>query len=336
MMRPTLETRDLTIGYRRRAKGDIILARGLNLRLERGKLIGLLGPNGVGKSTLIRTLARMQGPLAGRVFIEGQDLASLTPLSLARCLSLVLTATPWPRMMNGFGLVALGRHPYSDWLGRLTADDYNAVARAISAVGADELAEQPLSDLSDGQRQKLMIARALAQEAGIMLLDEPTAYLDLPRRVETMRLLKHLAQSTRRAILVSTHDLDQALRSCDQLWLMSESSIEIGAPEDLALSGRLADTFRAAGIHFDMSSGAFAPAPPPSRPVRLVGAGAPAIWMTRALARAGYQLNRDARGIEIVSESNGGGPQWQLRLNGSLSVHSTIQSVLEALENADP
>jgi len=335
MMAPALETRDLTIGYRRRAKGDILLASGLNLDLQRGKLIGLLGPNGVGKSTLIRTLAGMHPPVAGRVLIKGQDLASQTPLALARQLSLVLTATPWPRLMNGFGLVALGRNPYSDWLGRLTANDQEAVARALSAVDGDDLADKPLSQLSDGQRQKLMIARALAQEADIMLLDEPTAYLDLPRRMETMRLLKHLAQATRRAILVSTHDLDMALRTCDQFWLMTDSGIECGAPEDLALSGRLGEAFSAAGIRFDASSGTFLPAPSPGRPVNVVGAGAGAVWMRRALERAGYTLTRDNRAVEIASRAEGCGPPWQVRKNGSLSYHATIQAVLEALESDD-
>lgn len=332
MTRPALETRDLTIGYRRRVKGHVILARGLNLNLEGGKLVGLLGPNGVGKSTLIRTLAGMHPPLSGRVLIWGQDLASLAPRSLARRLSLVLTATPWPHLMSGFGLVALGRHPHSDWLGRLTEDDLEAVARAIGAVDADELARKPLSELSDGQRQKLMIARALAQEADIMLLDEPTAYLDLPRRLEIMRLLKRLAQSTRRAILVTTHDLDLALRNCDQLWLMSESGIERGAPEDLVLSGRLSETFSAAGLSFDVDGGTFAPPPSTGRPVYVNGVGARAIWMRRALERAGYRLSRETTGIEILAETNGSA-RWRLRQNGSLSTHSTIQGVLEALES---
>ena len=219
-----LETQDLSIGYRRRAKGDLVLARALNLRLQTGRLVGLLGPNGVGKSTLLRTMAGMQKALSGRILLVGRELATHTPMALARRLSMVLTSAPQPNMMNGYGLVALGRHPHSDWLGRLTMEDHDAIAWAISAVKADDLVDKPLSELSDGQRQKLMIARALAQESDIMLLDEPTAYLDLPRRVETMQLLKNLSRSTKRAILVSTHDLDLALRSCDQLWLMSEKA----------------------------------------------------------------------------------------------------------------
>jgi len=333
MTAPALTARQLTIGYRRRSKGDIVLAQGLDLDLQCGALVGLLGPNGVGKSTLLRTLAGMQKPLAGRVLIKGRDSASLTPQMRARHLSLVLTAAPRPDLMNGYALVALGRHPHSDWLGRLTEADHRAVAWAIHAVGADDLAEQPLAKLSDGQRQKLMIARALAQEADVMLLDEPTAYLDLPRRVETMQLLKDLARSAARAILISTHDLDLALRSCDQLWLMSAAGIVGGAPEDLVLAGRLGETFSADGIRFDARSGAFLLNTAPGRRVRVDGEGAGAIWMRRALARNGYSLSDESSAIEVRQRSNGVGQLWQISLQGRSSEHATIQAVLDALES---
>ena len=328
-----LETRGLTIGYRQRAKGDIIVARELSLWLQKGRLVGLLGPNGVGKSTLLRTLAGMQKALAGRIFLGGQDLATLSPMARARRLSTVLTAAPQPNLMNGYGLVALGRHPYSDWLGRLSADDREAVAWAISAVSAEDLAEKPLAELSDGQRQKLMIARALAQETEIMLLDEPTAYLDLPRRVETMQLLKKLARNAERAILVSTHDLDLALRSCDQLWLMREDDIATGAPEDLVLQGQLGETFSATGINFDERLGTFVLDSPQGQPVYVVGDDTEAIWMRRALERSGYNLCEESSAIEVTRRSNGSASFWQLRLNGRASEHLTIHAVLEALES---
>ena len=334
MTAPALETRQLTIGYRRRSKGDIVLARGLNLRLRRGKLVGLLGPNGVGKSTLLRTLAGMHKPLAGRVLLAGQNLATLKPLARARYLSLVLTNVPQPHLMNGYGLVALGRHPFNDWIGRLSARDHEAVAWALHAVGADELAEKPLAQLSDGQRQKLMIARALAQEAEIMLLDEPTAYLDLPRRIETMQLLKQLAHSAERSILASTHDLDLALRSCDQLWLMSATGIVSGAPEDLVLDGGLSETFSAAGFAFDKRMGAFVLDRPGGRRITVTGDDDPVNWMRRALERSGYGLSREAGAIEVAHRADGDACPWLLRINGCASEHPTIQAVLNALESA--
>ncbi len=331
MKAPALQTHGLAIGYRRRAKDDITLASGLNLGLRAGELVGLLGPNGVGKSTLLRTLAGINKPLAGRVLLGDQDVALLTPLALARRLSMVLTVAPQPNLMNGYSLVALGRHPHSDWLGRLSAADRKTIAWALKAVDGAELAEKPLAELSDGQRQKLMIARALAQDAKVMLLDEPTAYLDLPRRVETMQLLKELARSAQRAILVSTHDLDLALRSCHQLWLMSDLGIETGAPEDLVLEGALGETFDAAGIAFDMRVGSFVLDAPRGPRVSVSGAGDHAIWMRRALERSGYKPSDQAGAIEVAHRANGVG-RWHLRFNGRASTHTSIQAVLDALE----
>lgn len=249
-MSAALETRDLAIGYRRRGKGAIVLYDGLNLHLPPGELVGVLGANGLGKSTLLRTLAGIQPPLAGQVLLSGCDIGALKPAELARRLSMVLTNVPPPTLMNGYGLAALGRHPHTDWLGTLRATDHRRIEAAIRAVQAEPLVDMPVTELSDGQRQKLFIARALAQECPVMLLDEPTAYLDLPRRIECMALLKSLAHEQGRAILVATHDLDLALRHCDRLWLMSASGITIGAPKELLVNGSLGAAFGMEGIGF--------------------------------------------------------------------------------------
>ena len=328
----TLYTRDLSIGYRRRGRPDKALARALNLRLRPGELVGLLGPNGIGKSTLLRALGGLQPPLAGRVLLGERDIARLMPQERARRLSLVTTAAPSPRLMSGYALVALGRHPHTDWLGRLTDADHAAIAWALDAVKGAELARQPVAELSDGQRQKLMIARALAQQSDIMLLDEPTAFLDLPRRIEIMALLKQLARTPRLAILVSTHDLDLALRNCDRLWLMSRAGITTGAPEDLALDGSLGATFRAEGLRFDQRRGGFTADAAKGERVYAPGESEQAIWLRRALTRAGYALADKPGRIEISHRPNGIAASWRLRVNARESRHATIEAALNSLE----
>ena len=273
--------------------------------------------------------------MADSVHLAGTDLRALSPVEVAQRLSLVLTATPPLDLMNGYALVALGRLPHTDWLGRLTEEDHTAVNTAIDAADAKELADRQVGELSDGQRQKLMVARALAQESEIMLLDEPTAYLDLPRRVETMQLLKRLAHATGRAILVSTHDLDLALRSCDHLWLLSAGGIEIGAPEDLVLAGSLSATFARDGVSFDERSGAFVRKPTHGRSVCVPGDTTHAIWMRRALERAGYAPTAARTPSQFAELKNGNGSAWQLRMRGNMSAHNSIQEVLDALEGKE-
>lgn len=326
-----LETRDLAVGYRRRGKSDICLAEGLNLGLERGALVGLLGANGIGKSTLLRTLAGVQRPLAGQALLAGDEIARLKPAELARRLSMVLTGIPPPSLMNGFALVALGRHPHTNWLGRMTTEDHSKVNAALRAVKGEALAEEAVTELSDGQRQKLMIARALAQESGVMLLDEPTAYLDLPRRIETMALLRQLARTEKRAILVSTHDLDLALRNCDRLWLMNADGITEGAPEDLVLDGSLSATFQADGICFDQDRGAFFLEPPGGRGITIEGTCHRAAWLRRAVTRAGYTLDKKPGTVVVSSSNNGESFGWRLRVDGRVTQHRSIESVLNKL-----
>lgn len=328
----TLRTRNLSVGYRRRGRPDHVLARALDLRLRPGELVGLLGPNGIGKSTLLRAMSGAQPPLAGQVLLGDRDIARLKPQEQARRLSLVTTAAPRPRLMSGYALVALGRHPHTDWLGRLTDTDHAAVAWALDAVKGAELARQPVAELSDGQRQKLMIARALAQQSEIMLLDEPTAFLDLPRRIEIMALLKQLTRTTPLAILVSTHDLDLALRNCDRLWLMSRAGIKAGAPEDLALDGSLGTTFRAEGVRFDQRRGSFTTDAATGERVYAPGNGEQAIWLRRALTRAGYALAERPTRIVISHQQNGDGSNWRLRVDARESRHVTIEATLKTLE----
>lgn len=309
---PILQTKNLTIGYKQRRQAPAIIAQRLNLHLKRGQLVCLLGPNGAGKSTLMRTLAAMQPSLNGQVLLDGNDINTLQPQFLAKKLSIVLTERVQAGLLSAYDLVALGRYPYTDWRGTLSTTDTLVVRHALQAVGATALAQRPVSQLSDGERQKVMIARALAQEPHLMLLDEPTAYLDLPRRVEIMQILRQLAHEGQRAILLSTHDLDLALRSADVIWLMADGVLHVGAPEDLVLNGTFAAAFAAEGVTFDPHSGAFRTRQSPTRAIDVLGDGLTAIWTTRALQRIGYRVHSGDHGspLQVLCEKN----QWILAI----------------------
>ncbi|HVR29705.1 MAG TPA: ABC transporter ATP-binding protein [Thermoanaerobaculia bacterium] len=294
-MNPLLQVRRLAVGYRLGRGRELRLLDGADFELSPGELVCLLGPNGSGKSTLLRTIGGMQRPLEGHVMLLGRDLRGATAEWLARHVSVVLTEPVDVGALTARELVGLGRYPYTDWLGRLTAADRERVAAAIAAVGAGELAERLVRSLSDGERQRVLIARALAQEPELMILDEPTAYLDLPRRIETLGLLRRLARETQVTVLLSTHHLDLALSHADRVWLLPRGGpLEIGSPEDVALSGALERTFVSERLEFDPAEGTFRLRDGPAgsagagRPVALEGDGVARRWAERALRREGF------------------------------------------------
>jgi iron complex transport system ATP-binding protein len=281
----------LSVGYHESRHQPRVVARDISVSLYRGEFVCLLGPNGAGKSTLIRTISGIQPPLCGTVCLEGKPLARYSSRELAQRMSLVLTERVAVGIMSAATLVSLGRHPFTDWTGRLTPRDEEAIQKAMAAVGIEDLAPRPVCELSDGERQKVMIARALAQEPEVMILDEATAFLDLPHRVELMHLLRRLAPADGRAILLSTHDLDLALRCADRLWLLPPGGpFRQGAPEDLVLTDAFAASFSHAGVRFDKASGAFSRHSANRRSIALRGEGIPAMWTCRALERAGYEV----------------------------------------------
>jgi iron complex transport system ATP-binding protein len=289
-----LSASQLEIGYRHGA-GRTTVAAELDCALRKGEFVCLLGPNGAGKSTLIRTLAGMQPPLAGELRLAGQAMGAIAPRERARAVSVVLTETMPTGMMDAYSLVSLGRHPYSGWFGGLSALDRVRIGWALGAVGATTLAGRQVAELSDGERQKVSIARALAQEAKLMLLDEPTAFLDLPRRVELMSILRNLAHREKLALLLSTHDLDLALRFADRLWLLSPGGQLIqGTPEALALDGQFAKVFASEKLDWDATSGSFRTHPIACLNVRLQGDGLERVWTQRALERLGFGIAGDA------------------------------------------
>lgn len=335
---PTLELRDLSIGYTRSDGSAHRLAEGLNLSLRAGELVCLLGPNGAGKSTLMRTAAGMQKPLTGEVRLNGRDVQTLTAQQRARQFSMVLTERVTIGMLTAYDLVALGRSPHTDWAGNLGEADHRIIDAALRATGAASLAHRYVSELSDGERQKVMLARAFAQEPQLMILDEITAFLDLPRRVEIMQILRDLAHDQRRAILLSTHDLDLALATADRLWVLPlRGTLAEGTPEDLVLDGVFGAAFSSEGVHFDEERGAFATHARFDREVSLSGEGSVARWTQKALERRGYRVRTGpvTLPLHVTATRTAGASSWTLAHEDSAVPHGSIASLLTALSKLD-
>lgn len=228
-----------------------VLSTNLTADLMRGELTCLLGPNGVGKSTLLRTLTAFQPSLGGQIVINGRPLEQYSNKEIARTIGVVLTNRVDVQDMTVTDLVSLGRSPYTGFWGTLTDADARAVSHALRLTATESLADRPLSTLSDGERQRVMIAKALAQQTSIVCLDEPTAFLDYPTKVMILRLLRRLCRETSAAIFLSTHDLDLALQLADRIWLMhTDGNLSVGTPYQLAANGNLARCFACPGLEF--------------------------------------------------------------------------------------
>lgn len=242
---------DLSTGYLLKG-GKRLVTQHITADLKAGELTCLLGPNGAGKSTLLRTMSAFQPALDGTMWLDGKPLESYTTSELAMRIGVVLTERPDLRGMRVRELVAMGRSPYTGFWGRLSTDDEMAVDEAIRQVGIRDLEERMVHTLSDGERQKVMIAKTLAQQTPIIFLDEPTAFLDFPSKVETMLLLRRLAREMKKIVFLSTHDLELALQTADRLWLLGkQTAIMIGTPHELAANGSLPRFFAGPGIAFD-------------------------------------------------------------------------------------
>ena len=247
----TIQLRDLGIGYQTKY-GVRSVAEHINGAIRSGELTCLLGANGVGKSTLLRTLSAFQPKTAGEIFIEGRELSTYTDKELSRRIGVVLTEKPDVRNMTVRELVSLGRSPYTGFWGTYSKEDLQIVDEAIALVGIDALSRRMVHTLSDGERQKVMIAKALAQQTPVIYLDEPTAFLDYPSKVEVLQLLRRISRTAGKTIFLSTHDVELALQLADTIWLMTcGEEVAIGSPQQLAREGVLGRFIQREGITFD-------------------------------------------------------------------------------------
>ena len=251
-----IRTKDLSIGYHRKSS-DILVASDININLKQGQLIGLVGANGIGKSTFLRTLSKVQSALSGDIYLNDIPLNRYSNIELAKTMSLVLTEGVASKNLTVFELVALGRHPYTNWVGNLTSSDIEISKKAIEQARIQDLTTKKCFELSDGQLQKVMLARALAQDTDVIILDEPTTHLDMYHKAYILNLLKKLVDQTGKTILFSSHEIDLAIQLCDTMIVMTQNQVFSDSPKNLIEQKVFEDLFPDDLIIFDERSGGF-------------------------------------------------------------------------------
>ncbi len=251
-----LRTEDLNIGYSKKQQENVV-ASGINIAVKEGELVAVIGINGVGKSTFLRTISGVQPALSGKININGKDRENIPPEELATMISLVLTEQPLSKNLGVAELVALGRQPYTNWIGKLTVEDRKMIKNALSLVRIENLQAKKCYELSDGQLQKVLIARALAQDTPLMILDEPTSHLDMYHKAQVLKLLKDLSLGTGKAVIFATHEINLALQLCDKIILMKPDGVVQDTPKQLIQKGHFEDIFPADLIVFDRNTESF-------------------------------------------------------------------------------
>lgn len=312
----------LTIGY-----GTKEIARDINLVLTSGKLVCLLGQNGVGKSTLLRTLSNLQEPISGQIKLNDNNIQVLDRRDLATRLGIITTEKIGMSNMTVRELVALGRYPYTNWIGEESAEDTLKIEEAISRCKINYIEHARLSAISDGQFQKAMVARVLAQDTDVILMDEPTAHLDVVNRVEMFQLLQRIKKETGKSILISTHELDLSMQFADELWLMNfNRPITIGTPEDLGLGGEIEKIFFHEEFVLDSATGQVRLRQQPARYFNIIGEAIAMPWVSKALERNGYGIDPKGESIEVELKVN------QLNWRFGEKEGKTIEQLLATIE----
>lgn len=306
----------------------------LNLGIASGEVVMLMGPNGSGKSTLMHTIAGLLPPLSGQVKILGRSLARLGRKEVAQALSLVLTERVEGGNMTVWDVVALGRYPYTNFFGKLQREDEKMVSEAIEQSHLKGMEQRLIAELSDGERQRVMVARALAQDTPLILLDEPTAHLDLPSRLDLVLMLRRLAHELGKSMLISTHELDLALSWGDRLWLMDrEGKVVSDIPEALVLGGHVGRVFGNQELSYDVERGEFLVQRADLRPICLVAEGMPSedhhvYWTMHALSRLGYKRSEDTEtGLKLVVTLT----DWQIKDGEEVRSYGSLTDLVSAL-----
>lgn len=327
-----LEISNLKTGYyigKKLNEKSNVVSQNINLNAKSGEFIALIGPNGCGKSTLMRTICGLQKTLSGQIIIGDIDIDKVNMSELSKLISFMLTEQISAMNMTVFDLVSMGRYPHIGLLGILREEDRQIIEESLKACLLENYTNRFFEKLSDGERQRVLIAKALVQNTPLMLLDEPTSNLDIPNRIEIMKLMHDLSKKTGRSIIMSTHELDLALQWADKIWLMNKTGdIMAGIPEDLVLNNKFSEVFNSDKAIFDIYSGVFkmnrkyiasiyVDAPEPYK-----------FWVYRALERYGFKVtNNKNEAIKIVRREN----DWLLTEEGKIYVLDSIEQLLKHL-----
>jgi iron complex transport system ATP-binding protein len=305
-----LHAKNLHIGYKT-GKVEKVILKNLSLHLKKGRLVCLIGLNGAGKSTLLKTLSGIIPPLEGEVFLLNEKLKIKTDIS--QKISLVLTERVYDLRFTVWEMVCLGRYPHLTWNLSMSENDKKIIKNALIAVDSLDLADRFISELSDGQYQKVMLARALAQDTPICILDEPTAHLDVLNRFELTAYLRDIVEQTEKSFLLSTHDLEIALQTAHEIWLiLPNGEIKCGTPEDLALNGYFSEIFIRKNIYFDESDGHFKiqNKTHSQKKFAISGNSKAIFWTKKLFEKNGFLIENSAQNPMIVISENENTFKW--------------------------
>lgn len=293
----------LLIGFDSGGRKRILLPK-LDASASEGELIAIIGRNGIGKSTLLRTMAGLQEYLGGNISYSGRRIEDFKRIDLARTAAYISTETVKVSNMTVYDLVSLGRYPYTNWYGNISSKDEDIINDAMEKTFVSSFRKRFISELSDGERQKAMIARMLAQNTGVMLMDEPTAFLDIESKFSILHLLNQLSHEEGKTIIYTTHDLHMAIGHTDKIWLMLDSGLKEGSPEDLIIAGEFDQLFSSSSIQFNSQNGTFSLKGKKKGCIFIEGEGLNKHWTKEAIRRVGFSVSeiKTVPYIQIVSD----------------------------------
>jgi iron complex transport system ATP-binding protein len=314
-LKQILSVESLEIGYVSGKKKNVLLPP-LNSSAREGELIAIIGRNGIGKSTLLRTLAGIQMKLGGNVSFFGKDISDYSGTELALKVGYISTEAVRVANMSVYDLVSIGRFPYTNWIGKINAEDHRIIMQALEMTSMSLFCHKYISELSDGERQKAMIARILAQDTGLMIMDEPTAFLDIGSKYEILHLMHQLTRHSGKTIIFSTHDLQSAVSQSDKIWLLLDAQLREGAPEDLMIDGAFDHLFESSHVKFNSSDGSFSFKGSERAAFYVEGRGLMKHWTEEALKREGFKVVKEMTD-PFIKLSSAGRKVWTVESGDS-------------------